>query len=329
MARHSKAFNRYILINDIFNRHRGKHFFVTTEELLQKLDISQRQLRTDMEEMRKLGAPLEYVASQRGWHYTMPFDFSKSIPLSPEDMMQLRLAVSTLEKVNQLPEFQGLSAVVEKIRQSVSRWVDKEAPAKSIYFDPLPVYEGVIHLPFFLTAIESTRQVSFEYKAFHSDLARPCVVDPYFLRQHHQRWYLGGFSHDEAEGFIRTYPLERIIGKPDFTGRFFDRPKDYDPASYWQYIIGIFRPPDASIQRVVLAFNALQGRYFLSQPFFEPFDILESTPEKLVIALNLMIDIELIRRIASYGKDIEVIEPRELVIQMLEFFQAALALYRQ
>lgn len=327
MARTSKASERYQRINYLFNLRKGGQAVVTTQELLNILGISLRQLRADMEKMKEMGAPLEYDARERGWRYTYPFDFSESIPLSAEDIMQLRLAATTLDQTNQLPGFENLTEVFEKIRRSVRRWVDQEATAKAIYFDPIPTYEGSVHLPFFLQAIETSRQVVFDYQPFLAPEPRQCIFDPYFLRQHHQRWYAGGFSHDPKERFIRTYPLERITGQPEFSGRYFDKPADFHPPDYWKHIIGIFRPPNGKMEDVILEFSYLQGRYFLSTPFFSPYEIVEDNLEKLVVKMQLMIDIELIRRIAAYGKEVQVLAPDSLSEKLQVFFREALSRY--
>ena len=327
MARNSKAWERYQRINDIFNLRKGSQAVVTTEELLNTLDIKLRQLRIDMKEMRNMGVPLEYVAYERGWRYTRPFDFSESIPISAEDIMQLRLAVATLAQINQLPGFENLTGVFEKIRRSVRRWVDREATSKAIYFDTIPAYEGGVHLPFFLQAIETSRQVVFDYQPFLASSPRQCIFDPYFLRQHNQRWYVGGFSHNPDELFNRTFPLERITGQPGFSGRYFDKPEGFHPPDYWKHIIGINRPPNGKVESVVLEFSYLHGRYFLSNPFFSPYEVLENTQEKLVIKMGLMIDIELIRRIAAYGKDVQVLAPVSLSEKIQIFFREALDRY--
>lgn len=327
MGRISNASSRYQRINELFNLRKGSYALVTTQELINTLGISTRQLRTDMDQMKLMGAPLEYDAKGRGWRYTHPFDISEPIPLSVEDIMQLRLAVATLAQFNEVPGFENLSGVFEKIRKSVRRWLDREATTKAIYFDPLPTYEGARHLPFFLRAIEETREVHFEYRPFLASQPRLCRIDPYFLRQHNQGWYVGGFSHDPDELFIRTYPLERVEGDPAFTGTFFNRPEGFRPTDYWKYIVGINRPPDRAVETVILEFTSLHGRYFLSKPFFEPFIILEESAEKLTVELELIIDIELIRKILALGSDVKVIAPEGLRTRIKKFLEAALAHY--
>ena len=327
MSRTSQAFERYQRINDLLNLRKGSQSFVTSKELTDELNIGLRQLRTDMEKMRNLGAPLEYVARERGWRYSRPFDFSESIPLSAEDIMQLRLATATLAQINEIPAFSGLTEVFEKIRLSVRRWVSREATAKAIYFDSIPTYQGSAHLAFFLRAIEETKQVLFQYQGFHASSPKNCKFDPYFLRQHNQRWYVGGFSHDPTELFIRTYPLDRVVGKPEFSGHYFDKPPNYHPPDYWRNIIGINRPAHSKVEKVVLEFNYLQGRYFLSKPFFEPFKILEKDSDRLVIELKLILDIEFMRRIAGLGSEVKVLEPMHLADEVQAFFRRALERY--
>ena len=325
----SKAFERYQRINDIFNTRKGGLAVVTTKYLTEILGISVRQLRTDMSKMKEIGAPLEYIARERGWRYTEPFDFSDSIPLSADDILQLRLAVATLAQINHMPEFKMLPKVFEKIRYSVRRWLTREASAKAIYFDPLPNYENAKYLSFFLRAIEETRQVSFYYQSFQASEARSCIFDPYFLRQHNQRWYVGGFSHDPQEEFIRTYPLDRIVRQPEFRNHYFNKPDQFTPPDYWKYIVGINRPPNAQIERVVLEFNYIYGRYYLSKPFFETFIILENSSERLVIELEIIIEIELIQKLASYGVGLKVLHPPALIQQMKSFFNEASRRYSE
>ena len=330
MSRNGQAFERYQRINDLFNRRKGEMAVVTTEEILRKLEISERQWRTDKQKLEELGAKFDYDGKLRGWRYAEPFNFSDNIPFTLEDMYNLRLAVATLAQLNHIADFKDLPQTVNKIRKAVGRWVDHESQHKTIYFDPLPQYEGSRHLPFFMDAIEKEQQVQFDYFSFQATSAKNYVFDPYFLRQHHQRWYLGGWSHDPDEGFIRTFPLERIEGEPIRTGQYIDftlKPQNFNPTTYWQHVIGINRPARGTIEAVVLQFNRVQGKYFESQPFFQPYTILERTEDKLVIQMDLMIEIELIRKIASYGHEVRVLAPAGLVAQMSAFFEKAVQQY--
>ncbi len=322
-----KPFERLLRINEIFNLRRGGEAVVTTQELLDTLGISRRQLLKDLDQLRSLDAPMEYVAALRGYRYTDAFDFSDNIPLSADDVLHLRIAVELLAKVNHLEGFQRLPEVFEKIRRSVRRWVDRKATEKAIYFDPLPHYEGGVHLSFFLRAIEDCHRVTFDYQAFHATVPKTVVFDPYFLRHYDRRWYVGGFSHDANELFVRTFPLERIVGTPVQSGYFHDKPKDYNPDVYWEHIYGITIPPDGTVEDVELAFTPTQASYFRTTPFFEPYELLEETEKAVVIRLRLIPNFDLIRKLGSLGKDVKVLKPESLVQSLVKFHREALAQY--
>lgn len=322
-----KPFERLLRINEIFNLRKGGEAVVTTQELLDTLGISRRQLLKDLDQLKSLDAPLEYVAAKKGYRYTDGFDFSDNIPLSADDVLHLRIAVELLAKVNHLEGFQRLPEVFEKIRRSVRRWVDRKATEKAIYFDPLPQYEGGVYLAFFLRAIEDCHRVSFQYQAFHATGPKTVVFDPYFLRHYDRRWYVGGFSHDSSEGFVRTFPLERIEGTPEQMGYFHDKDPNYSAEIYWKYIYGITIPPGGIIEDVELAFTPIQAKYFLTTPFFEPYELLEETEKEVLIRLRLIPNFDLIRKLGSLGKDVRVLKPERLKKEVKQFHQQALTQY--
>jgi predicted DNA-binding transcriptional regulator YafY len=230
-----------------------------------------------------------------------------------------------LHKINHrdLP-WKGLPKVFQKIYKAARNWRGPDTLLKFIYFDPLPRYEGSRHLPFFLDAIEYARRVEFEYQAYHAAAPKTVVFDPWFLRHYDRRWYVGGFSHDPSERFVRTFPLERLRGEPKAAGFFHDKPPDYDAASYWRHIFGITVPRDRTLEHVTLEFSYLQGRYFVDTPFFEPYELLEQGAGKYVIRFQIIPNIDLKRKLASLGDEVRVLAPAWLAAEMREFHHKAL-----
>ena len=138
---------------------------------------------------------------------------------------------------------------------------------------------------------------------------------------------MGGFSHDPAELFVRVFPLERIAGNPETTGFFHDKPAQYTADTYWKHIYGITVPPQGKVEEVILAFTAIQGKYFTHTPFVEPFDILEDTPEKLVVRLLIIPNIDLTRKLASLGDSVRVEAPLALAETLKSFHLKAYEQY--
>lgn len=329
MPKDKNPISRYQLLNDILNTRRGARSVVTSKELTERLNISLRQLRTDMEVLRSKGAPLEYVATLRGWRYAAGVDFTlvEQIPLTSEDVFHLRIAFEALAKAGQLRDFEHLPEIFGKIHRAVRSWVSPTAAHKAIYFDPLPSYAGSKHLNFFLKAIEESRRVEFQYLAFHADQPKTVLFDPWFLRNYDRRWYVGGFSQDPEELFVRVFPLERLEGEPQMVGYCHDKPRDYDAGDYWKHIYGISVPKDGRVEAVMLAFTTIQGKYFLSSPFFEPFTVLKSNTGHLIVQLDIIVNIELVQKLASYGKTVKVLAPQHLVDTLKDFFRNASARY--
>jgi predicted DNA-binding transcriptional regulator YafY len=327
MPRSKNPLARLQRINDLFLTRSSAHGVIKAKELAEELDISLRQLRTDMEELRNMGAPLQYDPALKGWRYRQGeyFTIVNDIPFTGEDLAGLRIAVETLAKVNHLKGFEQLPEIFGKIHRAARKWAGGSAQVvgKSVYFDPLPHYDGGKHLPFFLEAIDHGRRVAFYYQPFHTDTAKKVVFDPWFLRHYEHRWYVGGFSHDPDEQFVRVFPLERITGQPESIGYCHDKPHDFDAASYWRHIYGITKPLGGQVEAVEVAFSPLQGKYFLSSPFFEPFEVLEQSADRLVVRFQLIVNYELVRKLASFGADAQVLKPAALVDQLRKFFREA------
>jgi predicted DNA-binding transcriptional regulator YafY len=329
MPRSKNPLARLQRINDLFLTRSSAKGVIKAEELAEELGISLRQLRTDMEELRDMGAPLQYDPVLKGWRYRQGeyFTILHDIPLTGEDLAGLRIAVETLAKVNHLKGFEQLPEIFGKIHRAARKWMGGSAQVvgKSVYFDPLPRYDGGKHLPFFLEAIDHGRRVTFQYQPFQTDTPKTVVFDPWFLRHYEGRWYVGGFSHDPEEQFVRVFPLERIISLPESIGYCRDKPHDFDAAAYWRHIYGITIPRGGQVETVEVAFSPLQGKYFLSSPFFEPFEVLERSAERLVVRFQLIVNNELVRKLASYGADARVLKPAGLVDKMRTFFREASA----
>ena len=330
MPKNKKPFERYQRIHEVLSAHSGSQAVVKSSELTEALGIGLRQLRNDMDTMKAMDAPLEYVPTLYGWRYTPGHEFTlvDRLPLTSEDVLLLRVAFETLSKTGQLKGMEEAKEAFGKIHRAVRKWVNPAAAAKPIYFDPLPHYEGSRHLTFFLRAIEESRRTEFQYQAHHTHAAKTIVFDPWFLRHYDRRWYVGGYLHDPEKPLVRTFPLERIAGQPEYRGFYHDKPPQYDAQTYWQNIYGITVPPEGKVEEVLLAFTAFQGKSFLGTPFFEPYEVVEDGAERLVVRLRLMPNIDLVRKLASYGPGVRVLAPTSLVEDVQTLHREALAQYQ-
>lgn len=323
-----KPFERYERIHEILQRRSSHTAVVKFKALAAELEISERMLSNDIKYMREeLNVPLEYDNTLKGWRYSEPFEFldlGGKYPVSKRELLQLRIAIEMLAKGGQLRHFTELPGTLHNLYKAARRWTTDKAPEKSVYFDPVPQYDGAHHLPALLDAIDMCRTVRFDYQGFHAGAPVEVVFDPYFLRHYDRRWYVGGRSHaPDEQAFVRVFPLERILTAPQ-AGKFFhDKPANYNAETYWKNIYGITVPPNGKVETVILSFTALQGRYFRSSPFYEPYQVEEDTPQNLVVSLQLIPNFDLVQKLCAYGPQVRVLAPVSLAEEVSAWLRQA------
>ena len=322
MSKNKNQLARFRRIHELLTLRKGAA--ASPEELCRACDISRRTLDNDIAFMRSdLDAPIIWNKQHQGYSYEYPFDLTAQIALNLEDVHRLHVAVETLAQFEHLEVFRDLRSTVEKIRKGVNGWVRSTAAAKSIFFEPVQNI-GTQHLPVLLRAIEERRKVRFLYQSYQQVEAKTCELEPYCIRQHDQRWYVVGNS--AQYDYLKPFALDRIMNKPELLQAFFPAP-DFEATQFFQHIYGIHTESVTQVREVSLLFSPLQARYFLSRPF-HPYQLMEEQPDgSIIVRLQVCITIELIRKLASYGHEVEVMEPAELRATLRDFFEAGMKKY--
>jgi predicted DNA-binding transcriptional regulator YafY len=166
--------------------------------------------------------------------------------------------------------------------------------------------------------------VTFAYQSYRHDEASVCELEPYCIRQYDQRWYAVGRSPQYA--YLKPFALDRIVGKPELTKAIFENP-DFKPEQFFQHIYGMHTEPVEQARAVQLQFSALQARYFLSRPFHSYHDLEELADGSIRVRMKVCITIELIRKLAGYGCEAEVLAPESLRETMRAFFEQGAGRY--
>jgi predicted DNA-binding transcriptional regulator YafY len=327
MPKNKSPHQRYQRIHELITRYSSATAVVKMSFLREQLGISQSQLDQDFRVLREeYNLPLQYDYRLKGWRYSEPVvSLDDNTLMTKNELLLLRMSIEMLDKGGQLKNFDALPGLFSRIRKASREWVNPRSTKKAIYFDPLPQYAGSAHLGFFLEAIDYNKEVQFDYRSFRADdPGKTVVLKPYFLRHYERKWYVGGHTNDPSENFVRVFPLERITNTPAYTGHFFRQPEGYDAQSYWKNIYGITIPPSGAIERVVLSFDGMAGRYFLASPFYEPFTVVEESAEKVVIALHLIPNVDLVRKLMSLADGLTILEPESLRLELANKLFAAL-----
>lgn len=186
-------------------------------------------------------------------------------------------------------------------------------------------------LPAALEAARDNRRIIFSYAGFRrSRVEKGIRFDPYFLRLYKQRWYMIGYKVGEkintpSRG-IRTYALDRVK-ELQITGETFERPENITTESIFGNLVGI-TASHAPVKIVRLRTTPTQAKYLRALPLHESQS--EETHEThSIFTYRLKLNYELVHEILALGDAVEVLDPPELRLMLLEELNRLNKLYKQ
>jgi predicted DNA-binding transcriptional regulator YafY len=184
---------------------------------------------------------------------------------------------------------------------------------------------GTHHLLFLMDAIQKRLRVQFDYEKFTEKFHSTRLVDPYFLKEFKNRWYLIG--KDKEDNKIKSFGLERITNLTT-TPSVFDYPKNFDPEEYYKDCFGIFHLSDVEPEEVILSFKPLKGKYIESQRLHDSQELIKSNNDEYRIRLKVQITYDFIMEVISHGNEVKVIKPVRLRNEVKSKLQEALEQYK-
>lgn len=267
-------------INDYLNRQSELRDYDFT--------VSKRTFQRDLDEIRSI------------FNIDIQFDFSRRVYFiadGDEALVQHRL----------LEAFDTFNAL--NVTDGISKYIQFEQRRQL----------GTEHLYGLLYAIKSNLLTRFDYYKFWDQSSTQRVVEPYFLKEAQNRWYV--VAKDTNDNRIKTFGLDRV-SELEVTKRKFTRLTDIDLDVMFQDCIGVINPDDESPQKVILSFTRLQGQYIKSYPFHRSQKVVEDG-ENTVVELYVKITHDLLMELLSYGEEVQVVAPRSLAEELIAIHVAA------
>jgi len=286
-------------------------------------NISQSTIDKDIWAMKNEGnlgyyAPILFSRPDGGYYYEDPEYSISQLSLGDDDLEAIRFAAATLDQFRDVPIFQQYENAIEKIinRVNISPRPDDAQLEKFIQFEKSTVSKGNEHLGPLLDAVRSKKSIRIHYRKFTDDNLKEYELNPYLLKEYHNRWYLVAF--DTASKHIRTFGLERIesIEKAE---RKFVVEETFDPDAFFKHSIGITEK-QVKPHEVVLSFEPVAGKFLKTQPVHASQKVVLENEKEIRISLHVLVTPELVSFILGYGKQVKVINPvmlKKAVIQHL------------
>lgn len=320
MATNKHAQIRYTVLDRCF-RNIGRYF--TLDDLLEKCNeaiyefdpystgIKKRQLQDD----------IRFMKSEQGWNIVLDnslklgrkkayryLDTSYSIsnqPINENDANQLKEALITLSRFKGLPQFSWIEELTIRLNDGFQL---NQTEKKIISFEENEFLKGKDFIIEIYNAIYYKKVLEINYKNFKSKDTKVFKLHPYFLKQYNNRWFL--LAKDDRFMDYTILALDRIVSINQSDKVYLDSSDSIE--DYFEDIIGVTKFKNSALQKIKLKFSNRRLPYVLTKPIHgsQKFDLLDK--EARTIQVELIINLELVQLILSFGEDVEVIEPIEL-----------------
>ena len=278
-------------------------------ELRDRLAISARTVRRDVERLRDLGYPIESVSGPAGGYRlsagtAMP-------PLLLDDEEAVAIAVGLRTAVGDGVAGIGETSVraLSKLEALLPERVRRRVHAVGVATVPYPSVGPVVDpetLLVIATACRDHERLRFSYRSHDGESSRR-LVEPQGLVHTGRRWYLVAWDTSRADW--RTFRVDRVAAKPRPDRRFAPREPPAADLAAW-VARGVSSARDRYQARVILRapVETVVARVPHAWGTLEPID------ERSCLLLTGADWLDgLAIYIANIGVDFEIIEPLELV----------------
>lgn len=290
-------------LNELLKHHNG----YTLYDLMAELNVSERTIRQDLEQIQKppynaiLGN--DYRGKERIYRYK---NLSFNLPLFNDvnDIKdKLDSAINAIDKLNGIPQFDWLNLCLKAIEN------DKISEVSGIMsFESNADLEGLEHIQAICDAITNKYPIKLTYQAYHSQ-EHVIHVHPYHLKQYNNRWFLIG-KPENYNGF-HNYAIDRILSIEHLSKKYIETDVDFE--DYFYDVVGV-SVPDTPIERVELLVKKRRYPYIKTKPLHCTQKHLKEKDTEDFICLEIKVkpNRELITLILSFGPDIVVVNPIKL-----------------
>ena len=217
---------------------------------------------------------------------------------------------------------------------SVQNWMLSTLSVSSLLAESMSLNERILlenvpsggeKLKTVIKAMKESKKISITYRRYGGHATRTFDLEPYCVKLFGQRWYLLGRFADKG---IATFSLDRILEIKIIKERFkFD--EGFDAASYFSDCFGIMIDENSKPERVVIRAYGYEPYYLRDLPLHHSQRELSSNEEYTDFELCLKLTSDFKAKLLSRGEWIEILEPKALADEIIEWHQNAINRYKK
>lgn len=173
-----------------------------------------------------------------------------------------------------------------------------------------------------LDAIRNCETIEISYEHFRDSCrVSKHTIQPHFLKESQQRWYLIGYNLEEQ---LRVYALERISYVGTHHHSKFKRKDIKETIKLFEDSFGIWVDERIEVEEIVIRYDKLDGEFVKSMPLHTSQHIIDSDENSLTIGLRLRITNDFVMALLARSRSMEVIAPLSLRQRVESIYREAL-----
>jgi predicted DNA-binding transcriptional regulator YafY len=337
MSRTKNAMLRYQVLDRCF-RNTGRGY--TLDDLLEACNeaLYNYSGKEDGIHRRQLQKDIQFMESEQGWsiplerirfgeknqkmylRYEDPKFSINNQPLNRTEAEQLKSALFVLSRFTGTPQFEWVNEIIPVIENKLGLVGKGE---KVIAFDSNMDAEGLQHIQPIFNAITNRTVLKIRYQDFKTGEPYEFLYHPYYLKQYNNRWFAFGLNSNNSNP-TWNLALDRIKFIEQTSSDYIGTTTDWE--DYFYDIVGVTKPQDKALEKVVLQFNSEQAPYVQTKPL-HPSQKSKMHENYLEVQLQIIVNFELERILLSYGDGVKVILPENLKKQIKELHYRAYSGY--
>ena len=266
-------------------------------------------------------------------------DYSGGVEFSRTTFHRHKIAIEDMfgiyiecDRKNGFKYYIGNEYVLQE--NSVQNWMLSTLSVSSLLAESMSLNERILlenvpsggeKLKMLIKAMKESKKISITYRRYGGHATRTFELEPYCLKLFGQRWYLLGRFVDRG---MATFSIDRML-EIKISNVKFKIDEDFDAASYFSDCFGVMLDENSKPEKVLIRAYGFEPYYLRDLPLHHSQREIQSTEEYSDFELRLKITSDFKSKLLSRGEWIEILEPKALADEIIEWHQKAIDRYKK
>lgn len=266
-------------------------------------------------------------------------DYSGGVEFSRTTFHRHKIAIEDMfgiyiecDRKNGFKYYIGNEYVLQE--NSVQNWMLSTLSVSSLLAESMTLNERILlenvpsggeKLKMVIKAMKESKKISITYRRYGGHATRTFDLEPYCIKLFGQRWYLLGRFADRG---MATFSLDRML-EIKMSDEKFKFEEDFDAASYFSDCFGVMLDENSKPEKVVIRAYGFEPYYLRDLPLHHSQREIKSAEEYCDFELKLKITSDFKSKLLSRGEWIEILEPKALAEEIVEWHQKAINRYKK